>query len=790
MSFLDPAPEYHANIPFEPLGLGTETIWFGGGRTGLAVAAHGGIEKIVYFGNQPLSRRNFFVSGARSAYEKILRPYVLVGEKAYVLELNRTRFYAGGYRSTLSLPKLGVEVEHDLALTNDAILQTVRVIRNKRSLPLRFRISLHEYTRQIPPGRAWGEWKENLAKNAWIARIVDDPTGHEAEPEEPRTTWFGIVGDRPLTSRLFHSTRHYFDTAPFKTGATTIAALFGFNKTAFLKRAATLHHEGSKESARVVGGWEQQIEKAPRLHLKQPAVESFFRMAPLLLDALIVKDRPGANRASVSHYGAWAWDTMVHCEAHLANGQPEFVRGVLDLYFRTADPERGIGHAFNPEMTRLHHNQAPAAQGLYIYTLYIYFASTGDRAVLQKYYAFTVSILKRALASRGRDGLFEGTSLFPDFPVYAGQTGQDISAFNNGIIYQAARVMEHMAGWMDDAATAQIARQAWQTLEPAFRRRLWDAKKGFWVDSIDSKTLAHRKSYCSQALLHFSPFASDLLRGRDVACAKFMGENFAYSGGIRMHPTWDPAFNGDGNQLGQHYPVGSDLLYLKTSARAGRQDLLAQWLGWIEEFWKRNTVPEGTTAEAENDGPRYPDCPGGKQGFSVKAWYMGILNAVAGVSFDAGGVTVGPGFNQPITLEGVYFGGHRWTFRTTGKSGFISRLRINGVVLTGSCKIPTDLLKTKTVTVEIERSTRPKHQLQLLAADGARLSKVSHARGGLRVSLEAPGSVYVRFAAAKKPTVTWQGQPVAVEYESHEGRILLSDETALRLAGELEFKTS
>jgi hypothetical protein len=790
MSFIDPAPEYdQSNIPSEPRGLGTETIWFGGGRIYASVAAHGGIERMGYFGSQALGRREFFASGARSAYEKILRPYLLVGEKAYALELNRTRFYASGYRSFLSLSALGVEVEHDLVLTNDALLQTVRVVRNKRGLPLRLRVSLHEYTRQIPGARTWGDWQTDLAKNSWVARIVDEPMKSEAEPEDARTTWFGIVADRTLTTRSFHSTRRYFDTAPFKTGSATLAALFGFEKAAFLKRANTLRREGSKESARVVAGWSEQVVNAPRLSLGQPAVESFFRMAPLVLDAMVVKDRPGAIRASVSHYWVWAWDTLVHCETHLAMGQNDFVRDMLKLYFDAAD-ERGIGHAFNSEMSHLHMAQPAPAQGLYIYALYIYVAYTGDRKALRTYYRFAVSLLERALPSRGREGLFEGSSLFPDFPKYQGQTGQDISTFNNGIIYQAARAMEQLAGWMDDAATAKTARQTWQTLEPSFRHRLWDAKKGFWVDSVDSKTLAQRGSYCSQSLLNFSPFAGDLLRGRDTLCAKFIGENFAYPGGIRMHPLWDAAFNGDGNQMGQHYPVGSDLLYLKTSAKAGRQDLLTQWLGWVEQFWKQNTVPEGTTAEAENEGPRYPDCPGGKQAFSVKAWYMGILNTMAGVSFDAGGVTIGSGIDRAIKVEGIHFGGRKWTFKTTGKGRFISRLRVDGAVVSGSCKIPGDLLKRKTVAVEIERSSRPKHKLQLLAADGASLSRLVHARDGLRVRLEAPASVYVRFAAAKKPSVIWKGKPVPVEYDRAigEGRLLLSNETDLRLAGELEFK--
>ena len=792
MSLVASSPVYTpSNMPSEPRGVGTDTIWFGGGRTGLALAAHGGIEKIVYFGLQPLGRVSLFASGARSPYEKVFRPYIVVADKTYVLELNQTFFYPSGYRSFFKVAELGVEVEHDLVLINDAILKTVRVIRNKRGLPLRFRVSVHEYTRQIPTGRTWGDWQEGLAKNAWIAEIVDEPTGNPVDTNELRSTWFGVVGDRPLTSRHFHNTKRYFETGPFKTGSATIATLFGFDKPDFLKRIAALRSGGSKESARVVAGWDQEVKNAPRLKLGKPAVESFFRLAPMLLDSLMVDDKPGAIRASVSHYGAWAWDTMVHCEAHLAMGQHEFVRDVLELYYQTADEERGIGHAFNPEMTKLHMNQPPAAQGLYIYLLYIYFSYTGDKKTLRKYHAFTVSILKRALASRGRDGLFEGTSLFPDFPMFAGQTGEDISTFNNSIIYQAARVMEHLAGWMDDADTAKTAREAWQTLGPAFRERLWDGKRGFWVDSIDSKTLAHRTSYCSQCILNFSPFASDLSRGRDVASAKFIGENFAYAGGIRMHPSWDMAFNGDGNQLGQHYPVGSDLLYLKTSAKAGRQDLLTQWLGWVEGFWKQNTVPEGTTAEAENEGPSYPDCPGGKQAFSVKSWYMGILNAIVGVYFDAGGVTLTSGINRAVKIEGVHFGGRRWSFHKTGSGKYISRLRINGSVVAGCCKIPSNLIKGKTINVEIECGPNPKHDLQILGADGASVSEVIQVRNGLRLSVAAPGSAYVRFAAAKKPSVTWRGKPVSFEYDpaTREGQVLLSDETKLQIRGELEFKS-
>jgi hypothetical protein len=792
-----------AGVPFAKEGLGTDTVWLGGGRIGAGIAAHGGIEKIIYYGRQTLGRAAFFGGVSRSAYAKIFKPYLLVDEKAYRLELTRTHIYPGGYRSTFRIPEERIEVEHDLVLVNDAILQTVRVIRNPGKKRLRLRISWHEYTRLTPEGRTWGPWTGKMAPNTWALRIADPELDERATDtmvtiftekplakEKAGTTWFGVVGEKPLTTRLMTSGRRYFETGTFVKGSITISALFGHDRTIFRKRATTLSRAGSKESAAMLASWEKKLADFPRLQLGIPAVESFFQLLPLLQESLMPGDLPGGMRASAGTYWVWGWDTLVFCEAYLAAGQANFLRDALDLYHRTAHPTEGVGHQFSTEMeTRI--AQAPAAQGLYVYALYQYVAYTGDRHALKRHYPLVLTILKLAQGSRHPQGYFSGKALFPDLPEYAGHNGHDLSVFNNSIFYQAARTIEHLAGWMKDPATAQIARTYWQDLKKAFDR-FWDKESGYWFDSLDSRNLSPRREHPSHALLCFSPFANELLVDRSAACSRFMAKHLVYANALRMYPLESKAFNGDGNQLGQHYPVGGDLLFLKSSALEGRQDLLERWLDWMKQFWEQNTVPEGVTVEAENEGPQYPDEPGGKQPFSGKAWYMGIIHAILGVHFDAGGLTFNPGLDRPVEIDRIKYGGRYWNIRTRGKGTYIQRLRVNGREISGTCKIPADVAGGKVMNVEVSRGSKPTGPFQLLSADGAKVSRWRSGPSGFRFRLDSPGPVSIRFYASKKPVVKWRGQIIPCSYAARtgQGSMLLAADDYVAIKGDLVISSS
>jgi hypothetical protein len=407
-----------------------------------------------------MTRSCFFKVTTHGPYQRIFCPYILVEDRAYQLELENTRIFPAGYVSHLSLPEEGIEIEHSLIMLNDAVMYRVEALMNRRKLPLRMRLSLHDYLRVIQQDRVWSEWRTDIVPEAFAA-IVTDPADTPArndaqahaiagtllikpDPEKERqasdpdlstaTTWLGIVGSAALETRIFHSKRRFFDTAVIDGNTASMAVLFGMEEQQFKARSAELRNNGPQIGAYQVAAWEQRLCEVPAIKLGMPAVESFFRQAALAYEMLMPTDLPGAMRASVGSYWVWGWDTMVYCDSYLVNGRADFVRNALELYRNTAHPEHGIGHQFSEKMVvRL--PQALPAQGLYINMLYQYLVFTGEQKALKEFYPFARTIFQRTISQAMRENLFKGIALFPDFPQFAGQKGgnKDLSIFNNSI---------------------------------------------------------------------------------------------------------------------------------------------------------------------------------------------------------------------------------------------------------------------------------------------------------------------------------------------------------------------
>lgn len=787
-------------VAIEPLGLQAPSIWFGGGRVGAHVEHEGTIEEIIYYGRQPMDSHLFFKVSTHSPYPKLYCPYLLVENRAYQLEWERTRVFPAGYVSHLSLPTEGIEITHSLILFNDTLMYRIEVLKNDRQLPLRLRLSLHEYLRHLPPNRTWNDWQSDTDTGALVAKITDParPPLGQTVSNDLAITWLGVVGTTPLQTRLFHSKRRYFETAVLPGNTAAISLLFGHTEADFKARAQALHRAGPRLGAEQLAAWERRLNEVPAVTLDRPVVESFFRQTDLMIDMLRVTDLPGAMRASVGHYWVWGWDTIVYCDSDLANGRTEFVRQALDLYRRTADPILGVGHQFTERM-ELSIPQALSAQGLYLNMLYQYVTYTNDLSVLREFYPFARQIFQRTIAQGQSANLFKGTALWPDHPRFAGQAAPEgkvsdhnLSIFNNSIFYQSARAMEHLAGLMNDAETATAARAAWRPQETAFRELFWDKNRNYWLDSLESDTLTPRRSYPSHALLWVNSFARELVAGREEACAEFLATQHACGGGIRPYPLWDTAFNGDGNQLGQWYPTCPDHFFLKTMGATGRQAMLQRWLGWVDAFWKQYTVPEGLTLEAENDGPHRPDSPGGKQPFTIKPWHMAIIKSIVGIDLDHRGLTFGPGLDEPVRLERLPFQGHQISVTTAGAGIYPQTITVNNQPVIGSCRIPADLGTAPKLHLSITRThERPRSPL-ILAADGAALSRLSATPGALRVHLDSTGSVRVWFYSPTQPRVTWRGSACAVTYDPSSNRssiLLLPEEREVLLQGDLAITT-
>lgn len=750
-------------------GLGCSTCWLSAGRVACSVVDHGGIERLKFFGDQALHRQGLFAAPFRSSYPRIFRAQLLVEDRVYTLGIGDGALHPSGWTGVLALEEEAMVVEVSLVCRNHSLIQSVRTLENPKRKKIGLRLMLRNQTRVQFADRTWSPWQAE--KGFATCSVVDEGrpgAGMDsiavdeqrqsvriryADEAEPRTTWIGVVGDRKVVMRTWLSDLTGFIMEPANCAQVGLAVVFGGKREAFQSECQRLARRTSKLAWATVAEWQKQEKTAPRPEGLPEVVESFARQAPALIRAVMPDDLPGAMRANFDGYWVWGWDSLFQAHVPLLAGLENSVPDMLDLFARTANPEWGIAHAFDPRM-RLYLSQMPSVQGLFAIAAWHHWAVTGDLGLARRHWSFLVQWLDKAKNQARREGLAIGTSLFPDHPQCAGQTGRDLGAMDNATVYQALRALEQLADALGDTATAGASAAISDACRAGFRKHLWDEAEGFWYDSVDADTLLPRPSHPSLAIFWSSPFARELVHDHCRA-ASFMERNLRCPGGLRMYPRTDPAFNADGNQLGQHYPPAGDSTYMRLMAETGRQDRLQEWLGWTETAWRMLTVPEGCTLEAENDGPHRPDNPGGKQLFSVKTWYDVLLGAILGIAVDNGGLTAEPGLDGPLQWSGLPFHDRRWCVVVKGSGRHVKSVTVGGKKWTGTCKVPLPRKGESVITIS-RTSTAPRHPI-LLSADGATIISSAALRQRLSIRITSTSRVLLRFWCPLEPSITING---------------------------------
>lgn len=757
-------------------GLGHSACWISGGRCAAGIAEHGGLEEIVWFGDQPPHRQALFSTGFRSAYARIFRAQLLVGERAWTLGMDEGALHPSGWSGRMRIATEGLELEFAILCRNNALIQAVRVLANPRRHTIGMRLVLRDHLRVQAERRTWGAW--TVRGGVAGCTVVDQPApkrddahselnaGQVAftypDDEDPRTTHIALIGDGAIAMRPLRGQRQ-FSIAPARRSELGMALVFAVDEAALKRERAAMKPGVAAQAWRAMRAWAAAEQVAPRASGLSPEVVSFAQQMPALIRAAMPADLPGAMRASYNAYWVWGWDTLVHAHTYLLNGIDDLLAPALDLYVRTAHPDHGIGHAFDQRMRPLLTQQLPA-QGLFTIAAWQLWSLRGDLGPARRHWSFIRSWLARCRTLPQRDGLFVGMSLVPDFPQDAGQDGHDLSPFNNGIMYQACRCIEGLASSLGDAATAHQAALITAAMRQGFTRRLWDPSRGFWNDSVRSTDFARRPSYAAHALLWVTPFCRELVAHPEAAAA-FAETHLRTTGGIRPYPAWDPAFNADGNQLAQHYAVGQDPLYGRLMAMTGRQERLREWLRWKDQLWGNLTVPEGVSLDAENDGPVRPDHPGGRQMFAAKAWSDVLLGAILGISLDPGGLTAEPGLDGAQTWSGIAIRGRRWSVRVQGSGPYIAGLSVGGTAWSGTCKVP--LPARGPAEIVIRRSRTAPRGVQLLSADGAEVLAATGGRAW-QVRLRTPAATAVRLRAPRRPRLLLDDQAVSVAWDGRQ----------------------
>jgi hypothetical protein len=710
----NPPIQFRDNLPFVPKGTGFPQVWFSGGRLGATILGHGGIGQILYYGNQSVSHAFFFQStNSLSAWEKLFRLSIVIDGKPWYPEFNNTTYYPFGFTSECTLD--GVRFEHQLVALNDALVQRVKVVANPSRKKLALRMITHGMNRVQNKFRTWQPWKDSklglitsaadkLSKEE-IAKQIWDKT-HDVRDHFPVSdtpygeTHICLVYDRSHTiENSMHNWKYYTSSGAF-TDEAALSVVFAPGAAALRKRAAQIKRSVHRECDALFALFAKRQRDATQVRIpSEPVVQSLVANVPRVIDAVEVKDVPGAFRAGMQNYFVWM-DLILDGVSFLYANDAESLRDMLYFFNQRVDKKRGVPCLVTTHLTPLlatpFSSQCPI-----ITTFYNYYCFTGDEAALRQCYP-----MLRFITEKCKEGEVRGTGLIvgagtPDYP--AEQDGKDVTSCNNSYFYQGMKAMRYLSAEMARitgrkkyAIYGEACDQLAARTLKSFGRYLYDKKVGYFLDSLSAKDFKPRRHYPTFAIQWTTPFAADLIAGREKPIAAFLIKNFLRKNGVGpMFPPWDPMYPGDGNQWLAYYPSWTESFFRGALRAAGRGKELGQLIDVMNWFWSRYTIPEGFTYDAENEGFT-PDNPGGKQPFGGQGLHGNFFRTIVGVEVDERGVIVTPSPTQlPLTMEGLLVRGKKIDVKISGK-GKTPEITFNGKKLgAGPAIIPFRKLKAR-----------------------------------------------------------------------------------------------
>ena len=622
----------------------------------------------------------------------------------------------------------------------------------------------------IEPGRQWEKWQFSEDENLLIGGFICTKSNQSADVED-FTVCCTVGGDFPMTYKVDKNVNVHALLSPVLEPRKTYNFIitFGESKSDSKRKNAELTQKCQLKIASQFDRYEKIRKTMPVLISPNTELNDYFSLLPMYHEALKITDYPGAIRAKTSNYWVWGWDGMTCNSATAYWGDVAHIKNMLRFYKETADPERGIILAVSNDMKPRMFSTVPA-QGMYITLLQLYYDQTNDIEELKDKYGFAKKIFDMALATEVKaTGLCSGYSYAPDFMTLTGETGNDISAFNNSVFYCAARSLNHLSTIMGDKETIKKTQEIIQKIENNFLKYFFDKEKKYLVSSIDASTFNQRRDYQSFSLRWENPYYRDLVNPIFKDCLDFFDNNLVCKPGIRLIPPWCASYDADGNQLHSWWPV-ADESFVRMINEFNRKDLISQWIGWLTYWYKYLTCPEGISCLLETEEPepdRWSALKGIWYAITCREWYQGIIHSYVGVDADAGGITFYPYSGEEMELLGMHYLGKTFDIEMKGSGPFIEYIEVNGKKIQGTNKLPLEYYQNdKHIIVTVRRTTNNLYPVFVKSGAGIVLKNWNYDKGIIKTQVEGAGLNYLKISSEKLPIVKINNKKVKVDFNA------------------------
>ncbi|HPI74116.1 MAG TPA: hypothetical protein PLZ01_11950, partial [bacterium] len=763
------------------LELADQSLWISDDRISLQIAnACNAVSQIDFHGLQPVSRNAKLLQHSEGVLSFSLQ--VLSGPEAVNVpfSLQQLEVYPAGIRSSLTL----TDWQTDLEMVVCGSYLSIRCLScsandEGASPPFRFAVTWNalSQTTAVHGQRTWAEpellgadrlrlhARDQIKLTEWLQR-TGDYQGDFLIPEE----WRRIIFQRRCVSGTarWEDVRDDYKRSPLKLYDAGTWIDLGGNGFQVAACAADRYRFTSAPFSQQPGGWtssvfsvrfyssaplpaqareqepgpfDQQQRRYARVKAESPclvwpgheALSRFFSQVPQVVESARVQDYGMTRACPGTYYWIWAWDNMVTALAQRHWGDIDNLRRMVDFLRVHRDQDGVLPGRWTRSLQPMDSRGFGGFDFLFSELVLMLYAETCDEQILRANYA-TVRRSFDALASAAHDnGLVPGIGMYPDLPQKMGRRETSYVAIDNAAWYALCRNMEKMAGILQDEPTARRAYALVEKVESHFLPMFWDEEKGFICDSLTPAAGERVGSYPLFSLLFLeSAFGRYLLKEKVDACSCFIADHLLTETGLSLTPLWDKHHQSE-PAMSSWYPYWDfPAVTVWTLARNG--DAVRRWLslleqtyqalGYCPEFLALQTAPEERWL---GHGAAWNlNCAAG--------WYNALLIGLFGLRFDLGGITCTAAVNsagEPPLLARLSYRFGRWTVRRCGEGNEIQFLRVDGVPIPASCKIPVSFYTCADHQLDIEYGLKPAAGPILADLAGATLIKVTSHESGL-----------------------------------------------------------
>ncbi len=741
-------------------GLPQKPLWFADSRLTFAFEKPGGITRLDYYAPAKNQKPAIF----NRPYHWYGFNYYLTNKGVnYTPEFQNSKVYPFGIESDW-LVQGKVFKQKVMAIDESVVIQ----LSTPRDLPADYHLKL-DFNKLFGvvegiKGRTWSNWNFDKTENLLTGGFI------ESANNDTVTFSCGLGADFPVSfSQSKINTKYYLESPALESGKTyTFFINFGSGKNELVQKNKEWCSQLKSKIAGQYIRYQAVADRTPRLVSPFKELDRQMSLFPMFFEALKVKNFPGAIRANTNRYWVWGWDGITNSSSTAYWGDVQHLKNMLEFYEKTADPEKGIAHAYSHDMSIGEIAPVPA-QCMYITLLQLYFDQTKDISALTAHYPFARKIFGLALSTGVSNlGMSKGVSLFPDFRVLIDETGNDLSTLNNSVLYCAARSIDRLSAIVGDTATQTKAESVSNKIEQNFTRLFYDKEQKYIVSSVDATTLEQRKTYHISSFRWENDYYADLIQSMSVESLIFFEKNLICRAGIRETPVWDKSFDMDANQLSDWWPV-TDESYVRLSNQNNRGDLLGKWVGWLSYWYENLTAPESVECYFDTDDPATPDRwnPGSWQAFTMRTWFQGVIHGLVGVDADAGGITFYPYNGKEMKLTGLHYMDKTFDFDLKGSGPFIEFIEVDGKKIIGTNKLPEEYYRDKKqVKITVMRTAKNPCPVSVKSGTGILLKNYTYNKGTIKTQTEGAGLTRLRISAEKTPVILVDGRQIKCDFDS------------------------